>query len=96
MREADVAAATRRLLARTAGMSVDAALFDVAPRDARGRAVARDPDARALDDVTREHVLRVLARHGDNATAAARQLGVSRTTLWRMLKRWGVARHTGN
>ena len=52
----------------------------------------RDPDARSLDEVTREHVLRVLARHDDNATAAARVLGVSRTTLWRMLKRWGVKR----
>ena len=52
----------------------------------------RDPDARSLDEVTSEHVLRVLARHDDNATAAARVLGVSRTTLWRMLKRWGVKR----
>ncbi|MFM7231068.1 MAG: sigma-54 interaction domain-containing protein [bacterium] len=57
----------------------------------RGRA-PRDPDARSLDEVTREHVLRALARHDGNATAAARQLGVSRTTLWRMLKRWGVSR----
>ena len=53
-----------------------------------------DRDAMSLDAVTREHVLRVLARHGGNATAAAKQLGVSRTTLWRMLKRWGVERWT--
>jgi len=52
----------------------------------------RDPESRSLDEVTREHVLRVLARQDDNATAAARVLGVSRTTLWRMLKRWGVKR----
>jgi two-component system response regulator HydG len=59
----------------------------------RGRIRApRDPDSRSLDEVTREHVLRVLAKHGDNATAAAKTLGVSRTTLWRMLKRWGVPR----
>ena len=34
----------------------------------------------------------VLGRHHGNATAAAKQLGLSRTTLWRMLKRWGVPR----
>ncbi len=54
----------------------------------------RDPDSRSLDEITRDHVLRVLARHDDNATATARVLGVSRTTLWRMLKRWGVKRPT--
>ena len=64
---------------------------DPASRAGRARG-SRDPDARSLDEVTREHVLRVLAKHGDNATAAAKTLGVSRTTLWRMLKRWGVPR----
>jgi two-component system response regulator HydG len=63
----------------------------LAGRTGRARA-PRDPESRSLDDVTREHVLRVLARQDDNATAAARVLGVSRTTLWRMLKRWGVKR----
>jgi DNA-binding NtrC family response regulator len=49
-------------------------------------------DQLSLDDVTREHVVRVLARHHGNATAAAKQLGLSRTTMWRLLKRWGVTR----
>ena len=49
-------------------------------------------DERSLDEVTREHVLRVLARHGGNATAAAKRLGISRTTMWRMLKRYGALR----
>jgi two-component system response regulator HydG len=69
----------------------DGELDAAAARAGRARA-PRDPDARSLDEVTREHVLRVLSRHGDNATAAAKVLGVSRTTLWRMLKRWGVRR----
>jgi transcriptional regulator of acetoin/glycerol metabolism len=83
---------TPRLLARRAGPGGEGAGQDGGSRDPRGRAAARDPESLSLDDVTREHVLRVLARHDDNATAAARQLGVSRTTLWRMLKRWGVPR----
>jgi len=49
-------------------------------------------DDRSLEEVTREHVLRVLASFDGNATQAARQLGISRTTMWRMLKRYGVAR----
>ncbi len=82
---------TPRLLTRDAGIDPDAYASTGSARGARARA-ARDPDARSLDDVTREHVLRVLARHAGNATAAAKQLGVSRTTLWRMLKRWEVSR----
>ena len=83
---ADLPAAIRspRLLPRLAGAGVGP--------PAAPAAAAPDPDARTLEEVTREHVLRALARHHGNATAAARQLGVSRTTLWRMLKRWGVPR----
>ncbi len=82
---------TPRLLSRGSADESTPTTDEPLPRVARSR-VARDPDDRPLDDVTREHVLRVLARHDDNATAAARTLGVSRTTLWRMLKRWGVSR----
>jgi DNA-binding NtrC family response regulator len=86
---------TPRLLAPRAGGDPDASGFisrESPSGAARARGPGRDPDARSLDDVTREHVMRALARHGGNATAAAKQLGVSRTTLWRMLKRWGVSR----
>ena len=84
-----------RLLARRAGMDGDAPAREAAPGASWARGSGRDPDARSLDDVTREHVLRALGRHDGNATAAAKQLGVSRTTLWRMLKRWGIPRGSG-
>ncbi|NOT33059.1 MAG: sigma-54-dependent Fis family transcriptional regulator, partial [Candidatus Eisenbacteria bacterium] len=53
------------------------------------------PDARdhwTLAEVEQEHILRVLDRCRGNATAAARQLGISRTTLWRKLREYGVSR----
>ena len=81
-----------RLLTREAGANSDwLGEPERATRAGRTR-TPRDPDSRTLDEVTREYVLRVLARHDGNAAAAARQLEVSRTTLWRMLKRWGVSR----
>jgi len=81
-----------RLLSPRAGFDPELAPIEAAAGAGRPRSSGRDADARSLDDVTREHVLRALTRHDGNATAAAKQLGVSRTTLWRMLKRWGIPR----
>ncbi len=49
-------------------------------------------DRWSLADVERDHIQRVLALHHGNATSAARQLGISRTTLWRKLRRYGIPR----
>jgi DNA-binding NtrC family response regulator len=49
----------------------------------------------SLADVEKEHISLVLARHRGNATTAARQLGISRTTLWRKLREYGL-RRTGH
>ena len=40
---------------------------------------------------SRETLFQVLREHGGNRTRAARALGVNRTTLWRWMKRTGVA-----
>jgi len=65
-------------------------------RPTRGAEGAFDgADAReawSLADVEKEHIQRVLARHQGNATTAARQLGISRTTLWRKLRHYGLKR----
>jgi DNA-binding NtrC family response regulator len=45
-----------------------------------------------LADVERDHVLRVLERCRGSHREAARLLGIGRTTLWRKLKGWEVAR----
>ena len=41
---------------------------------------------RSLDDIEHDIVAAVVRRNGGNQSAAARQLGISRTTLWRMSK----------
>ena len=41
-----------------------------------------------LDEVKRQHVLRVLDACGGHRTEAARRLGIDRKTLGRMLGRW--------
>jgi DNA-binding NtrC family response regulator len=49
-------------------------------------------DTWSLADIEKEHIQRVLALHRGNATAAAKQLGISRTTLWRKLRQYGLSR----
>ena len=65
-------------------------------RDERGLRPTEAPDdpraTWSLAAIEKEHIQRVLARHRGNATAAARQLGVSRTTLWRKLRLYGIKR----
>ena len=46
----------------------------------------------SLAEVEKEHIERVLKAHRGNATTAAKQLGISRTTLWRKLRVYGLAR----
>ena len=40
---------------------------------------------RTLEQIIQEAVQQTVAAHGGNRAAAARQLGISRTTLWRYL-----------
>jgi DNA-binding NtrC family response regulator len=68
-----------------------------APVGPAPREPAAEPDRAgwSLADVEREHIRLVLERHRGNATGAARQLGISRTTLWRKLRQYGLRRHPG-
>jgi two-component system, NtrC family, response regulator AtoC len=62
-----------------------------------GEVDGRDSDRStwSLADIEKEHIQRVLALHRGNATTAARQLGISRTTLWRKLREYGLKRTGG-
>ena len=42
---------------------------------------------RTLEEINQDVALRVLEETGGNQTAAAKRLGISRTTLWRLLKK---------
>lgn len=42
---------------------------------------------RTLEEISQDVALRVLEETGGNQTAAARRLGISRTTLWRLLQK---------
>jgi DNA-binding NtrC family response regulator len=79
-----VAISTMRMLPR--GRDAEAAPAGVAAASSGGR------DTWSLAQVESEHIALVLHRHRGNATAAAKQLGISRTTLWRKLREYGITR----
>jgi transcriptional regulator of acetoin/glycerol metabolism len=47
--------------------------------------------AAARERAERETIVATLARHGGEIGAAARELQVSRTTMWRLMKKYGIA-----
>lgn len=49
------------------------------------------PPAPEADGLTREQVERSLAAMGNSKSRAAQNLGVSRTTLWRRMRQWGLS-----
>jgi len=46
--------------------------------------------AAARERADREMIVATLARHGGEISAAARELQVSRTTMWRLMKKYGI------
>jgi two-component system response regulator HydG len=63
-----------------------------APAGAAEAVAERMRDSWSLAEIEKEHIQRVLALHEGNATTAAKQLGISRTTLWRKLRQYGLRR----
>jgi DNA-binding NtrC family response regulator len=65
------------------------------PGASRAARAVEDRDRWSLAEVEKEHIQRVLELFRGNATSAAKQLGISRTTLWRKLRSYGIARTKG-
>ncbi len=55
-----------------------------------GGLAARSASPARLNDVERELIVREIARHRHNMSAVARQLGISRSTLYRKIKQYGI------
>ena len=49
-----------------------------------------------LEDAERELIVQEIARHRHNMSAVARQLGISRSTLYRKIKLYGIAGRAGD
>jgi Nif-specific regulatory protein len=63
----------------------------LAPTTAAAEPAAAGP-LRSLDEVDRDHVLRVLGAMRGNRDDTSRVLGISRRTLSRMILRWNLPR----
>jgi transcriptional regulator with PAS, ATPase and Fis domain len=47
-------------------------------------------DLAVLEEVEQDLIVRALERHGGSTVAAAEELGIHRSTLWRKMKRYGI------
>ena len=47
-------------------------------------------DLAVLEKIEADLIARTLKRHGGSISAAAKELGIHRTTLWRKIKRYGL------
>ena len=74
------------LLKRTPMQCIDASSLNNTGPDKH-----QDTSEEKLEDIEKQHILRILDAEQGNKSAAARRLGVSRKTLERKVKRWNQA-----
>jgi len=53
--------------------------------------ISEEQDLAVLEKVERDLIASALERNGGNTAAAAKELGIHRTTLWRKMKRYGLS-----
>lgn len=56
-----------------------------------GASLPEGEDMSVLENLERDIIVRALERHRGRTAAAAKELGVHRSTLWRKIKRYGIA-----
>ena len=54
--------------------------------------VPADASARSLDEIKRERLAQALREANGNQSEAARILGISRTSVWSQMKRYGMGK----
>jgi len=81
----------RAVILRKAGLIQPCDLPDEVARARRTHAA----DARSLEEVERDHILRLLQECDGNQSRVARVLGISRRTVYRKLRSWGIATDNG-
>ncbi len=62
---------------------------DLAPRDVVRESVAGGGPT-SLEDAERSYIVSVLRKHGENRSAAAREIGIARSSLHYKMKRLGI------
>ncbi len=65
---------------------------DALPAAPQGSVAADEPARGSLDEVEQAAIVAAISRQAGNMSAVARQLGVSRSTLYRKLRQYGIAR----
>jgi transcriptional regulator with PAS, ATPase and Fis domain len=70
--------------------------LDDLPAELRGGAVVSQPETTptSLDEAERDAILRAIDHEHGNVAGAARRLGVSRSTIYRKMCRYGLEAHT--
>jgi len=84
----------RNVLERALILSRGASVVDVTRLPAEVRGIESDAAlphvARSLEEMERGHIERTLRAHGHNRTRAARELGISRATLIKKIREYGL------
>jgi DNA-binding NtrC family response regulator len=78
------------MLAESNSIGADDLGLPVDPSTLRTAAEGAETDAVRLEDVERQHIVRILAKTAGSRTRAATMLGISRSTLWEKGKRYGL------
>ena len=72
------------------GESIGREDLAVADASAAGVAVTEKPGTGSLEEIERDHILRVLKESGGNQSRASQLLGIDRKTLYLKLRKYGL------